>query len=103
MTDGLLAEAGLVHFSGYSSPRRNRGDGARALIDSRRGARGGGLGALPASAGNLLDFGVRPGSSTRSTGVTVVFPNLAEGRLFSGERDPATSAAVWPSGSRWSC
>ncbi|CAN5169633.1 PfkB family carbohydrate kinase [soil metagenome] len=92
VTEELLAEAGVLHISGYSILDGFGIPGARDLI-GRAAAAGVPVSVTPGSAGYLGDFGVRPFLDAIE-GVTIVFPNLAEGRLMSGETDPHKIGAV---------
>jgi sugar/nucleoside kinase (ribokinase family) len=92
VTDQLLASAGLLHISGYSILDGFGVAGARDLI-TRATAAGVPVSITPGSAGYLGDFGVRPFLDAIE-GATIVFPNLAEGRLMSGETDPQKIGAV---------
>ena len=92
VTDDLLASAGVLHVSGYSILDGFGAVGARDLI-SRATAAGVPVSITPGSAGYLSDFGVRPFLDAIE-GATIVFPNLAEGKLMSGETDPLKVGAA---------
>ena len=92
VTDQLLASAGLLHISGYSILDGFGAKGARDLI-ARATAAGVAVSVNPGSVGYLADFGVAPFLDAIA-GATIVFPNLAEGRLLTGEQDPGRVAAA---------
>jgi sugar/nucleoside kinase (ribokinase family) len=86
VTDALLADAGVLHISGYSILDGFGIPGARDLI-TRATAAGTAVSVTPGSSGYLHDFGVEAFLEAID-GTTVVFPNLAEGSMMSGEKDP---------------
>lgn len=86
VTTELLENAALLHVSGYSILDGFGVSGARDLI-SRAAAAGVPVSVTPGSAGYLSDFGVKSFMDAIA-GTTIVFPNLAEGKLMSGEADP---------------
>ena len=86
VTDELLEAAGVLHISGYSILDGFGVPGARDLI-TRATAAGTAVSVTPGSAGYLTDFGVEPFLEAIA-GTTVVFPNLAEGRMLSGQTEP---------------
>jgi len=85
VTDELLAKAGVLHISGYSILDGFGIPGARDLI-TRATAAGVAVSVTPGSAGYLNDFGAEPFLEAIE-GTSVVFPNLAEGRLMSGQEE----------------
>lgn len=86
VTDELLAWAGVLHISGYSILDGFGIPGARDLI-TRAAAADAVVSVTPGSYGYLNDFGVEPFLEAID-GTTIVFPNLAEGRLLSGQQEP---------------
>jgi sugar/nucleoside kinase (ribokinase family) len=92
VTDELLAEAAVLHISGYSILDGFGVPGARDLID-RATAAGVPVSVTPGSSGYIADFGV-DAFLEASAGTTVLFPNLAEGALLSGETDPERIGAA---------
>lgn len=92
VTDELLAGAGLLHISGYSILDGFGIRGARDLI-GRATAAGVPVSVTPGSAGYLSDFGVKPFLEAID-GTTILFPNLAEGKLLSGEAEPMRIGAA---------
>jgi sugar/nucleoside kinase (ribokinase family) len=92
VTDELLAAADVLHISGYSILDGFGVVGARDLI-TRATAAGTAVSVTPGSAGYLSDFGVEPFLEAIA-GTTVVFPNLAEGALLSGQKDPERIGAA---------
>ena len=92
VTDALLAEAGVLHISGYSILDGFGIPGARDLI-TRATAAGTAVSVTPGSSGYLHDFGVEAFLEAID-GTTVVFPNLAEGSMMSGEHDPMRIGAA---------
>jgi Sugar kinases, ribokinase family len=88
----LLDGAAVVHMSGYSITKDNsRG----APIEMMRAAKERGvlLSVDPASIGYLTDYGVERFLDDMS-GVDLIFPNLDEGALLSGETEPDRIGAV---------
>ncbi len=92
VTDGLLAGAGVLHVSGYSILDGFSERDTRGLVE-RSEAFGVPLSVNPASVGYLADFGVER-FLRLIDGATAVFPNLAEGRLLSGEHEPEAVVAA---------
>jgi len=92
VTDELLTAAGVLHISGYSILDGFGVPGTRELID-RAIAAGVPVSVTPGSAGYISDFGV-DAFLEAIAGTTVLFPNLAEGELLSGESDPARIGAA---------
>jgi sugar/nucleoside kinase (ribokinase family) len=86
VTDALLAKAGVLHISGYSILDGFGIPGARDLI-TRATAAGAAVSVTPGSFGYLHDFGVEPFLEAID-GTTILFPNLAEGRMMSGQEEP---------------
>jgi sugar/nucleoside kinase (ribokinase family) len=86
VTDELLADAAVLHISGYSILDGFGVPGARDLID-RATAAGVPVSVTPGSSGYIDDFGAKPFLEAIA-GTTVVFPNLAEGAMLSGQTDP---------------
>jgi sugar/nucleoside kinase (ribokinase family) len=92
VTDALLADAGVLHISGYSILDGFGVAGARDLIGRARTA-GVPVSVTPGSTGYIADFGVEPFLAALE-GTTVLFPNLAEGALLSGETEPERIGAA---------
>jgi sugar/nucleoside kinase (ribokinase family) len=86
VTDELLSHAAVLHISGYSILDGFGIPGARDLID-RATAAGVPVSVTPGSSGYITDFGTGPFLEAIA-GTTVLFPNLAEGELLSGQTDP---------------
>lgn len=90
VTDALLEQAALVHFTGYSLYHGENQEAVVRLFE-RAAASGVTVSVDPASAGSLLDFGVE-----RFLGLIakagVLLPNLDEGRALTGLHDPAEVA-----------
>ncbi|MEO8094115.1 MAG: PfkB family carbohydrate kinase [Pseudolysinimonas sp.] len=85
VTDELLSHASVLHISGYSIVGGFGAKGARELIE-RATAAGVTVSVTPGSAGYIADFGVDRFLDA-IVGTTVLFPNLAEGALLSGQTD----------------
>jgi sugar/nucleoside kinase (ribokinase family) len=92
VTDALLDSAAFVHFSGYSVFASADTGAFRRLID-RATARGVGVSVDPGSAGFIADFGPERFLDVID-GVTVVFPNLDEGRALTGLIEPEGVASA---------
>lgn len=92
VTAELLAGAGLLHISGYSILDGFGIPGARDLID-RAGAAGVPVSVTPGSSGYIEDFGAEPFLEAIA-GTTILFPNLAEGAMLSGETKPERIGAA---------
>ena len=92
VTDELLAEAGVLHISGYSILDGFGAAGARDLIE-RATAAGVPVSVTPGSAGYIADFGAEKFLEA-ITGTTVLFPNLDEGAMLSGQTDPLRIGAT---------
>jgi sugar/nucleoside kinase (ribokinase family) len=92
VTDELLARAAVLHISGYSILDGFGVAGARDLID-RATAAGVQVSVTPGSYGYISDFGAERFLEAVA-GTTVLFPNLAEGELLSGQRDPERIGAA---------
>jgi len=86
LTDGLLDTAGIVHVSGYSITK-DHGRGAPTAMIAHARDRGVPVSVDPASTGYLADYGVDR-FLAEMRGIDLVFPNLDEGALLSGETDP---------------
>ncbi len=86
ISDELLEEAALLHFTGYSLFGRPDDFAIRRLIDrcARRGVQ---VSVDPASAGFLADFGAGRFLDAVA-GASMIFPNLEEGRVLTGLREP---------------
>jgi sugar/nucleoside kinase (ribokinase family) len=92
VTDELLAQAGVLHISGYSILDGFGVSGARDLI-TRALAAGVQVSVTPGSSGYIGDFGAAPFLDAIA-GATVVFPNLAEGAMLSGQTQPERIGAA---------
>jgi sugar/nucleoside kinase (ribokinase family) len=91
-TDALIARAGVLHISGYSILDGFGAPGARDLID-RSAAAGVPVSVTPGSSGYIADFGA-PAFLEAIAGTTVLFPNLAEGAMLTGETEPERIGAA---------
>ena len=92
LTDELLDAAGIVHVSGYSITK-DHGRGAPIALIAHARDRGIPVSIDPASTGYLADYGVDR-FLAEMRGVDLLFPNLDEGNLLSGETDPARIGAA---------
>lgn len=90
VTDALLDQAGLVHFTGYSIYHGEHREAIARLFE-RAAARGVTVSVDPASAGSLVDFGVERFLGLVA-GAGVLLPNLDEGRVLTGLDDPSAMA-----------
>lgn len=86
LSDELLDSAGVVHVSGYTITK-DSGHGAPLAMIAHAQDRGVPVSVDPASTGYLADYGVAR-FLEEMRGVDVVFPNLDEGALLSGETVP---------------
>jgi sugar/nucleoside kinase (ribokinase family) len=86
VSDALLDEAGLVHFTGYSLFGRDDDTAIRRLID-RSASRGVQVSVDPGSAGFLADYGSARFINAVE-GASLFFPNLEEGRMLTGLENP---------------
>lgn len=92
LTDELLDTAGVVHVSGYTITKDHARGTPRAMIAHAQD-RGIPVSVDPASTGYLADYGVER-FLEEMRGVEVIFPNLTEGALLSGETHPDRIGAV---------
>jgi sugar/nucleoside kinase (ribokinase family) len=92
VTDELLAGAGVLHISGYSILDGFGTPGTRDLI-GRATAAGVPVSVTPGSSGYIEDFGAAAFLEAIA-GTTILFPNLAEGELLSGETKPERIGAA---------
>jgi sugar/nucleoside kinase (ribokinase family) len=92
VSDALLADASVLHISGYSILDGFGVPGTRDLID-RATALGVPVSVTPGSYGYISDFGADRFLEAVA-GTTVLFPNLAEGELLSGQSDPERIGAA---------
>jgi sugar/nucleoside kinase (ribokinase family) len=90
VTDGMLAGAALLHFTGYSVFSQSDQTSLRQLI-ARASLLGVAVSVDPASAGYLNDFGTE-NFLAAVAGARLFFPNLEEGRLLTGLADPVAVA-----------
>lgn len=92
VTDALLADAGVLHLTGYSLFDAFTPDDLHTLVARARAA-----GVLvtfdPGSTGFIADYGVDAFREALA-GIDLLLPNLDEGRLLSGEHDRAAVAAA---------
>lgn len=92
LTDELLADAAVLHVSGYTI-MKDDARGAPLAMMARARELGVPISVDPSSTGYLTDYGVERFLEDL-TGVETIFPNLDEGRLLSGEREPARIGAA---------
>ncbi len=92
VTDALLAQAGVLHLTGYSLFDAFSLDDLHALV-TRAHAAGVLVTFDPGSTGFIADFGVERFRSALD-GIDLLLPNLDEGRLLSGEHDREAVAAA---------
>ena len=90
VTDALLAEAAVLHLTGYSLFDAFTRDDFDTLV-ARAHAHGAIVTFDPGSTGFISDFGLDRFRSAL-TGIDVLLPNLDEGRLLSGQHDRAAVA-----------
>ncbi|TPW71497.1 carbohydrate kinase family protein [Schumannella sp. 10F1B-5-1] len=93
VTPELLAEAAAVHLSAYSFVDGFGVSGARDVID-RSTAAGVPVVVNPSSPDYMRDFGVEAFLEA-SRGASVIFPNLEEGELLTGESSPERMIAAF--------
>ncbi|TXK18615.1 carbohydrate kinase family protein [Homoserinibacter sp. GY 40078] len=86
----LLDDTAVLHVSGYSILDGFGADTTRELFATAAAA-GVQVSVNPASTGYLSDFGV-DSFLDAVAGATLLFPNLAEARLLSGEHEPEAAA-----------
>lgn len=86
LTDELLAQAAVLHLTGYTLVDGPRAAGMRDLID-RAHAAGAVVSLNPGSAGFISDFGPAEVVSAID-GVDIVIANVAEAALLCEESDP---------------
>lgn len=86
VTDELLANAAVVHFTGYSIYHATNLEPIRDLYSRTKDA-GVSISIDPASAGSLSDFGVEKFFQA-TEGTSFCFPNLDEGLALTGLTDP---------------
>jgi sugar/nucleoside kinase (ribokinase family) len=82
----------LLHLSGYSLFHSRVGEAVADLVGRAR-ARGIGTSVDPSSAA-FLEAGGPTVFRDRARGARLIFPNLAEGRLLTGEDDPDAVAGA---------
>ncbi len=92
VTDDLLRAASAVHFTGYSIFDSVDHDPLRRLM-ARASDHSVTVSVDPASAGNLLDFGVKRFLELID-GAGILLPNLDEGKVLTGLTDPSEIAAA---------
>ncbi|TPW74086.1 carbohydrate kinase family protein [Schumannella soli] len=93
VTPELLSTAAAVHLSAYSFVDGFGVAGARDVID-RASAAGVPVVVNPSSADYIRDFGV-DAFRTAARGASVIFPNLEEGELLTGETSPERMIAAF--------
>jgi sugar/nucleoside kinase (ribokinase family) len=86
LTDGMLDTAGVLHVSGYTITKDNQRGAPLTMIAHAR-SRGVVVSVDPSSTGYLADYGVERFLDDLAD-VDMLFPNLAEGELLTGETDP---------------
>lgn len=86
LTDAMLDEAAVLHVSGYTITKDNSRGAPLRMIAHARG-RGVVVSVDPSSTGYLADYGVEKFLDDLD-GVELIFPNLAEGELLSGQTAP---------------
>jgi len=92
LTEELVAGAGHMHVSGYSITKDNARRAPCVMI-ARALERGIPVSVDPASSGYVADYGVERFLDDMG-GVQLIFPNLDEGALLSGETDPERIGAA---------
>lgn len=90
VTDALLAEAAVLHLTGYSLFDAFTLDDLDTLV-ARAHAHGAIVTFDPGSTGFISDFGLERFRRALA-GIDVLLPNLDEGRLLSGQHDRAAVA-----------
>lgn len=86
VTDELLARAAVLHLTGYNLLDGPRAKGLRELI-TRAHAAGVVVSLNPGSAGFIADYGAE-GFAEAIADADIVFANVAEGALLTGESHP---------------
>jgi sugar/nucleoside kinase (ribokinase family) len=92
VTDALLADAALLHVSGYSILDGFGAARTRELL-ARAAAAGVPVSVNPGSVGYIADFGVEAFSEAIA-GASVLFPNRAEAQQLAGVDDPEEAARM---------
>jgi sugar/nucleoside kinase (ribokinase family) len=92
VTDTLLENAAVLHFSGYSLFGAHDPAAFTALI-ARAHAHGVTVSVDPGSAGYIRDFGVDTFLEAIA-GADILFPNLEEGQVLTGLTDPLKVATA---------
>jgi sugar/nucleoside kinase (ribokinase family) len=92
VTDTLLENAAVLHFSGYSLFGAHDPAAFTALI-ARAHAHGVTVSVDPGSAGYIRDFGVDTFIEAIA-GADILFPNLEEGQVLTGLTDPLKVATA---------
>jgi sugar/nucleoside kinase (ribokinase family) len=92
LTDDLLDAAAIVHVSGYTIVK-DHGAGAAQRIIQRARELGIPFSVTPGSYGYLAGYGAERFLDD-IRGAEILIPNLAEGRLLSGEDDPIAVGAA---------
>ncbi len=92
LTEEMLDAARVLHVSGYTITKDNsRGAPLRMIAHARD--RGVVVSVDPSSTGYLADYGIERFLDDLA-GVELIFPNLAEGELLSGETEPERIGAA---------
>jgi len=91
VTDGLLAEAAVLHLTGHTLLNRAGAPGIRQLIERARAA-GVAVSVDPGSTGFIADYGFEA-FFTAIAGASILLPSLEEGRLLTGLTAPEEVAA----------
>ena len=92
VSDDLLDACALVHFTGYSV-FQGANQAAIPRLIARAHERGALVSVDPASSGGLTDFGAEAFLDLIA-GTDVIFPNLDEGIVLTGQSGPAAIAAA---------
>jgi len=92
VTDDLLAEAAVLHLTGYTLFNRTDPAGFTELI-RRANTKGVTVSVDPGSAGFISDYGIEQFLAA-VTGATIFLPNLEEGQLLTGLSAPIDVAAA---------
>lgn len=92
VTDGLLAEAAVLHLTGHAL-LNDAGAAGFATLIARASAASVAVSLAPGSAGFIADYGVAAFRAA-TAGASILFPSLDEGRLLTGLVEPREIAAA---------